>query len=117
MRLLAGIFTIRTTDAVAACAFAALSTIFSPTWWLMSNLLNPYINMDALAGNGLNFHTLPLLVTQLRMLGTDVLFWQVLPILLLCLTISILYLFISGWLGQKALRLIINQFKKTTTVS
>lgn len=111
MKLLTDIFSIRATESIAALGSATLSSVFSPTWWLMKNLLEPYINLDELVAHGLDPDTLFQLVFQFRELGATVLFGQILPGLLVCMAVSVAYLFISAWIGQKALRLVMNRCK------
>lgn len=77
----------------------------------MKSMLGPYINLDELIAHGLGVDAAFLLASQFRELGVTVLFGQILPGLLLCMAVSVAYLFISAWLGQKALRLVMNRCK------
>lgn len=115
MKLLTDIFAFRSTENIAALGSATLSTAFSPTWWLLNSFLNPYIKLDELTTDPISLENLPQITVQtyekLQSLGNEVLLGQVLPILIFCLAISLSYLFITGWLGQKAVRMIISHLR------
>lgn len=101
MKILSSIFSVKTTDGIAAIGSAALSTIFSPSWWLTKSLLAPYLNVDQLMASGLSTESLLKASLDLHGLGSQVLLQQVLPILALCLAASFAYLFLSCWFGKK----------------
>ncbi len=72
-----------------------VSTVLSPTWWLLNTALRPWIDLQqflqdltSLPGN-LKWFSMALL--QLKALGPQVLCLQILPILVLCLILNLIY--------------------------
>lgn len=115
MKILTDIFSFRATENLAGLASATISTAFSPTWWLLKSLLSPYLKIDLLTNNSLSMESLPQIILslseQMNALSAEVLLSRILPILLLCLAVSCLYMFTTAWLGQKAFRLLVNFVK------
>lgn len=111
MKIISGIFSLKASDALAAFASTAFSTVFSPGWWLTKSLLAPYFNMDQLLANGLSAESIVKTSLALHGLGSQVLLQQVLPILVFCLIASVGYLFLSCWLGKKMCQLALQRLQ------
>jgi hypothetical protein len=104
MKTLIPLFSFRNTDYWAALGALIISTLFSPIGWLLKTVLSPYLDWTDLTTSKLAptafLQTLFAMFTQLQDLGPAVLLGKLLPLLILCLSASIFYL----WICQKALQ-------------
>jgi hypothetical protein len=102
MKTLIPLFSFDTNDSWAALGALIISTFFSPIGWLLKTVLSPYLDWTDLTTSKLAptafLQTLFAMFTQLQDLGPAVLLGEILPLLMLCLSVSIFYV----WLCQKA---------------
>ncbi len=107
---------IRASDGIAGSCAALISGLFSavcsPTLWVLKSLLQPYLNLDPILAEGPSLHSVFVINTQLKSLGPQIVAQHILPALLIGLAVSIAYLALSAWVGQKAMRLVLNHFAK-----
>ncbi|WP_373532747.1 hypothetical protein [Vampirovibrio sp.] len=112
------VFSFRLSKYGAALGYLVVSTVFSPLGWLLNIALSPYLNEAALRPSVLSpgafAQVIVAMSQQLRELGPVVLLQEVLPLLVLCLALSVVYGLILGWLFQKAVQHLTNRFSATS---
>ena len=72
-----------------------VSTVFSPTWWLLNTALRPWIDfqkiLQDLPSHSGNLKWFLMALIQFKALSPQVLYLQILPIILLCLVLNLIY--------------------------
>jgi hypothetical protein len=107
MKISSDLRAFRPSDYWATVGSLLLFTFFSPTGWLLKTVLSPYLDWNDLTVSKLAptvfVEALLSLFTQLQDLGPVILLGEILPLLILCFSVSIFYLLIC----QKAIQILL----------
>ncbi|MEB3288095.1 MAG: hypothetical protein VKJ04_11395 [Vampirovibrionales bacterium] len=90
---------------LAGLLIMAVGSFFSPTWWLLSKVMAPYIDFQALLGSSDLIGAYIDLIYKLKAAGPEVLFFQLIPLLTLCVLAGFIYYAACTWVGMRLFRL------------
>ena len=98
------LFTVSDEAVTKACRLLAVlvGMWLSPTWFLLQQALQPYVDFSLL--EGLNPAVMLALLLRLNTLSVEVLLGHVAPVLVICLLGSVLYLYACSLLGETLAR-------------
>ena len=110
------LFSVSDETVTKACRLLAVlvGLWLSPTWFLLQQALQPYVDLNLL--QGLDPAAIIALLLRLDALSSEVLLGHVAPVLVICLLGSVLYLYACSLLGETLARPVAHGLRKVAAV-